>query len=157
MCQPRQKEALFNDVATMRRKVQDEFYDGVKWYIKHRPGGLFDVEFIAQTLQLQHAHKHPSITKTNTLDCYEALLQKGIIDIPTHKTLTEALVLWHNIQGILRLTTTGRFHEAGATTGQLDALLKCTGHANIAALHETMDTLTLQVRNIFNTLLEKEI
>ena len=157
LCQPRQKEALFNDVATMRRKVQDEFYDGVKWYIKHRPGGLFDVEFIAQTLQLQHAHKHPSITKTNTLDCYEALLQKGIIDTPTHKTLTEALVLWHNIQGILRLTTMGRFHEADATTGQLDALLKCTGHANIAALHETMDTLTLQVRNIFNTLLEKEI
>ena len=157
LCTHLDEKTLFGDVSSMRRKMQDEFYDDVKWFIKHRPGGLIDVEFIAQTLQLQHAHAHPEILNTNTMDAYVSLHKHKIIDDETYKTLTDALVLWHNIQGIIRLTTKGRFYEENATTGQLNALLKSTEEQSIEQLHRKMDILTDKVRTIFTTLLQRDI
>jgi glutamate-ammonia-ligase adenylyltransferase len=36
------------------------------WDLKQAPGGLVDIEFIAQALQLIHAAKHPEIVSTET-------------------------------------------------------------------------------------------
>ena len=43
------------------------------WDLKHAPGGLVDIEFIAQTLLLVHAPVRPDVLDTNTISALEKL------------------------------------------------------------------------------------
>ena len=43
-------------------------------------GGLVDLEFIAQHLQLVHAAAHPDVLSQNTLEAFRNLRRLGLID-----------------------------------------------------------------------------
>ena len=45
----------------------------IRWDLKYAPGGLIDIEFLAQTLQLRHAHEKPAVLSTNTIDALKRL------------------------------------------------------------------------------------
>jgi glutamate-ammonia-ligase adenylyltransferase len=47
--------------------------------LKRGPGGLVDVEFIAQMLQLKHGREHPEIRTPATLDALAAMEEIGAI------------------------------------------------------------------------------
>ena len=57
---------LLADVASMRARTAKEHRSASPWEIKHWRGGLLDLEFIAQYLQLREAHRHPEILDGNT-------------------------------------------------------------------------------------------
>ena len=47
--------------------------------LKRGPGGLVDVEFVAQMLQLKHGREHPEVRQPATLDALAALHEIGAI------------------------------------------------------------------------------
>jgi len=47
--------------------------------LKRGPGGLVDVEFIAQMLQLKHGREHPEVRQPATLDALSALHKIGVV------------------------------------------------------------------------------
>ena len=55
---PRDAELIAGDVVEMRGAIAKEKGDGERWDLKYAAGGLVDIEFIAQYLQLVHAHEH---------------------------------------------------------------------------------------------------
>ena len=59
LARPRDAGQLASDIAAMRRRVAAERGTDDPWAIKYAGGGLFDVEFIAQYLQLRDAATHP--------------------------------------------------------------------------------------------------
>ena len=48
-------------------------------HLKLGPGGLSDVEWVVQLLQLTHAHKVPGLRTTRTLDALAAAMQAGLV------------------------------------------------------------------------------
>ncbi len=59
---PRDAALIAGDVVEMRGAIAKEKGDGERWDLKYAAGGLVDIEFIAQYLQLVHAHRaarHP--------------------------------------------------------------------------------------------------
>ncbi|NUL44884.1 bifunctional [glutamine synthetase] adenylyltransferase/[glutamine synthetase]-adenylyl-L-tyrosine phosphorylase [Cellulosimicrobium funkei] len=61
-------------------------------HLKLGRGGLSDVEWLVQTLQLQHAADHPSLRTTGTIPALEALVQEGILPAEDGEVLDRA---WH--------------------------------------------------------------
>ncbi|HHT12542.1 MAG TPA: bifunctional [glutamine synthetase] adenylyltransferase/[glutamine synthetase]-adenylyl-L-tyrosine phosphorylase [Propionibacterium sp.] len=61
-------------------------------HLKLGPGGLSDVEWTAQLLQLQHAHEHPGLRATSTLDTLALLARLEILTDGQSARLSEA---WH--------------------------------------------------------------
>lgn len=61
-------------------------------HLKLGPGGLSDVEWTAQLLQLQHAHEHPGLRTTSTLDTLALLARLEILTEGQSARLSEA---WH--------------------------------------------------------------
>jgi glutamate-ammonia-ligase adenylyltransferase len=59
LCRVRDPDRLLVDVADMRRRIDREFTARSLWDVKYLRGGLVDLEFLAQYLQLRHAHDHP--------------------------------------------------------------------------------------------------
>ena len=50
----------------MRSAIAKEKGDKERWDLKYVAGGLVDIEFITQYLQLVHAHRVPDILDTST-------------------------------------------------------------------------------------------
>ncbi len=59
-------------------------------HLKLGPGGLSDVEWVAQLLQLQHAHEVPGLRTTQTLAALDAAVEAGLLASDDAETLTEA-------------------------------------------------------------------
>ena len=77
---PRDAKLTAGDVVEMRTAIAKEKGDSARWDLKYVAGGLIDIEFIAQYLQLVHAHRLPDILDTSTarvLDKARALERLG--------------------------------------------------------------------------------
>ncbi|MGH6719046.1 MAG: bifunctional [glutamine synthetase] adenylyltransferase/[glutamine synthetase]-adenylyl-L-tyrosine phosphorylase, partial [Alphaproteobacteria bacterium] len=64
LCRARPPGPLAAEIAAMRARVAAEHPAKGPWDVKYAPGGLIDVEFIAQYLQLRDAHRHPAMLAT---------------------------------------------------------------------------------------------
>src|SRR5581483_10591327 len=62
----RDRDLIAGDVLEMRRAIAEEKGDTTRWDLKYAAGGLIDLEFVAQYLQLVHAAAHPAILDTST-------------------------------------------------------------------------------------------
>ena len=62
-------------------------------HLKLGPGGLSDIEWTVQLLQLEHAHDHPALRTTGTLAAMSALVEEGLLAGEPAAELREAWVL----------------------------------------------------------------
>ncbi|MEJ2668811.1 MAG: bifunctional [glutamate--ammonia ligase]-adenylyl-L-tyrosine phosphorylase/[glutamate--ammonia-ligase] adenylyltransferase [Gammaproteobacteria bacterium] len=93
LCQYRSREALKKDVAAMRLKMLEHFStDGMACFdIKQDPGGVVDIEFIAQFGVLLWSHTNPEITRfTDTVRLLNALVEIGKLPQEDATLLTQA-------------------------------------------------------------------
>ncbi len=132
----RDPDRLVSAVADMRDRMERELAVDDFWSIKRFRGGMIDIEFIAQYLQLRHAHSHPEVLSTDTTDALERLAAAGCLDPSVAGELIEAMTLWRRLQGIVRLAfgagVAGR-HESPALQ---EFVARATGSADYAALEE---------------------
>ncbi len=104
---PRAPDKALRDVADMRRRIDKEFGTDNPWEVKYARGGLIDIEFAAQYLQLRHGHTHPGILSISTTQALLNAAGAGLLDPAVAGELVETLKLWRRVQGFLRLTTGG--------------------------------------------------
>ncbi|HEB79752.1 MAG TPA: glutamine-synthetase adenylyltransferase, partial [Rhodospirillales bacterium] len=111
LTRPRDADKLLGDVAGMRARMDEERRAESIWEVKHLRGGLVDIEFIAQYLQLKHAHAHPQILSTNTIEALERIHDAGLLEDGAARDLIQALNLWQGMQLMLRLSFGGPLQE----------------------------------------------
>ena len=149
--------ALLRDVADMRARMDGEHHTDVIWEVKHLRGGLVDIDFIAQYLQLRHAHDHPHILSTNTRAALKAIRDDGLIDPGVAAQLIEGLDLWQGLQGLLRLTIEGYLQkdpQADIPMALRDTLAAVGGCEDFAALEAKMRSTASIVHAHFRDLIE---
>ncbi|MFZ1414296.1 MAG: bifunctional [glutamine synthetase] adenylyltransferase/[glutamine synthetase]-adenylyl-L-tyrosine phosphorylase, partial [Defluviicoccus sp.] len=155
----RDPQALVRDIAEMREKMAHEHPTGSIWEVKHVRGGLIDIEFIAQYLQLLHAHQYPGVLSVTTADALDRLAGAGLIDQATHADLREALALWQAVQARLRLTLAGPVHAARGTRAAAPKALRRAVWGlmglDFEALVDRMSEASARVRAIFAQLIEE--
>jgi glutamate-ammonia-ligase adenylyltransferase len=152
----RDPDKLVFDVADMRARMERELTRaGDIWEVKHLRGGLVDVEFIAQYLQLRHGHDHPEMLDVNTAAALGKLARAGLIAAGIAAELADALHLWRNVQGMLRLTTVGSFDAAAAPEGLQGALARAAGEDDFASVAARIEAAAARVRAHFAALIEQ--
>ncbi len=104
LARPCDEDKLLIDVAEMRARMDAEHHTESPWSIKHLRGGLVDLEFIVQYLQLRHAAEHPTILSANTWRALKNLKNAGLISEDAAGILSRALDLWQAFQSRLHLT-----------------------------------------------------
>jgi glutamate-ammonia-ligase adenylyltransferase len=101
----------------MRKRLEAEKRTDSIWEIKQMRGGLVDIEFIAQYLQLLHAHDHPEILSTSTLTALRNIRSAQLLNREIADDLVDGLLLWQCVQERVRLSLS----EAIEATGEDDA------------------------------------
>src|SRR5207247_4475768 len=71
--------------------------------IKRGRGGIRDIEFAVQLLQLVHGRHDPDIRSPTTLDALAALAEHGYIDVDDARVLDEAYRLLRTVEHRLQL------------------------------------------------------
>jgi glutamate-ammonia-ligase adenylyltransferase len=135
---PRDPARLAVEVDDMRQRIADEHRDPPIWHVKHVRGGLVDIEFIAQFLQLRDAAAKPGVLDVNTINTLKKLGDAGSVPSDVAADLVATLTLWRDVQSLLKLTAEEPFDEEAATPA-LRALLAAGADAvDFAALKEKM-------------------
>jgi glutamate-ammonia-ligase adenylyltransferase len=153
---PRDSELIAGDVSEMRSAIAKEHGDSDRWDIKHAAGGLVDIEFIAQYLQLVHAHRHPSILDTSTAHVLEKARDLRFLAPEDADVLRPAVQLYQDLTQILRLCLPGPFDPNTAVPGLLRLLARAGDVPDFAALEATLADMQRRVRASFVRILGRE-
>jgi [glutamine synthetase] adenylyltransferase / [glutamine synthetase]-adenylyl-L-tyrosine phosphorylase len=145
----RDKRAIAGDVVEMRRAIAAEKGDSDRWDLKFAVGGLVDIEFIAQYLQLVHAAEHPEILDTSTARVLDKAWRLGLLPTAEAEVLRPAVRLYQNLTQILRLCLPGVFEPKTAGAGLLRLLVRAGDVPDFAALDAHVVETETKVRQSF--------
>ncbi len=109
LTRPRDAAGVANDVADMRRAIALEKGEDDVWDLKYAAGGMVDIDFIAQYLQLVHAADKPDILDVNTLHVLDNAARLGVLPPSAAEILRSAARLYHDLTQILRLCVSDKF------------------------------------------------
>jgi glutamate-ammonia-ligase adenylyltransferase len=152
---PRDAELTAGDVVEMRAAIAKEKGDRDRWDLKYVAGGLIDIEFIAQYLQLIHAHRLPGILDTSTARVLDKAWTLRVLTPEDAEILRPAVELYHDLTQILRLCLPGKFDPKTAGTGLLRMLARAADVPDFATLDATVIDMQAKVRESFVRILGK--
>jgi [glutamine synthetase] adenylyltransferase / [glutamine synthetase]-adenylyl-L-tyrosine phosphorylase len=152
----RDAQAIAGDAVEMRGAIAKEKSDGARWDLKYAAGGLVDIEFIAQYLQLVHAARAPDILDTSTTRVLDKAWRLGVLATEDAEVLRPAVRLYHDLTQILRLCLSGPFDPKAAAPGLAGLLARAADVPDLATLDAFLAETQAKVRKCFVRILGAE-
>jgi len=146
---PRDAAKLRTDIAEMRGRIEREKGTRDPWDLKQVPGGLVDLEFIAQGMQLLNAAGHPGILDQNTSDALRRAREAGVLAADEADGLLAAARLQTALSQVLRVAVDGRFDPAAAPRGLARLVAAAAGMPDLATLEAHLVETQAAVRSAF--------
>jgi glutamate-ammonia-ligase adenylyltransferase len=154
LTRPRDAENVAKDVAEMRRAIALEKGERDVWDLKYAAGGMVDIDFIAQYLQLVHAAGKPEILDVSTLHVLDNAARLGVLPQSSAEVLRAAARLYHDLTQILRLCVTERFKPDGAGEDLLRVMARAGDAPDFSSLQARVEETESEVRRVFRALVE---
>jgi glutamate-ammonia-ligase adenylyltransferase len=149
LCRERDADMVAGDVVEMRRAIAAEKGDSDRWNLKYVAGGLVDIEFITQYLQLIHAARTPDILDTSTTRVLDKAWKLGLLATEDAEVLRPAVRLYHDLTQILRLCLPGPFDPKTAAPGLAGLLARAADVPDFATLDAFIVEMQARVRASF--------
>ncbi len=87
----------------LRERQTQELVASGTIHVKYSPGGLIDIEYTVQYLQLINGKDHPSLHTTNTIEAIYSLQRLGLITMEEGKILEEDYLFMRRLIDALRI------------------------------------------------------
>jgi glutamate-ammonia-ligase adenylyltransferase len=146
----RDRAAVAEDVRAMRAKIADDKGSQGIWDLKQVRGGLVDLEFIAQFLQIVSAATHPNVLDQNTELALSKLSAAGVLSPGDAEILVPAARLYHTLTQVLRLCLDRPFVAEDAPRALKDLLARASDMPDFATLEATLKDTLQAVRDAFD-------
>ena len=144
---------IAQETRAMRALIAKEKGDSDVWDLKLAAGGLIDIEFVAQYLELAFAHKHPGILDVSTRKVVEEAGRAGLITPEQAEVLIDAHRLYTDATQFMRLSTSGPFDPAKAGAGVKRRIAAAIGFPDFEAFAAALDEARKRVRATFEAIL----
>ena len=152
---PRDPDKLLHDVADMRRRLLEDRGTDNPWQIKNPRGGMVDLEFLSQYLQLRHAHDAPAVLSRSAAGAFAKLADAGLLGGKEAETLIAGTRLLRQVEGALLLTYGPGFDETEAPEGVKQQLAQMAGLDDFAALRAELVSAQQQAYDLFRKYIEE--
>jgi glutamate-ammonia-ligase adenylyltransferase len=151
---------LRTEICRLRNRMEVEIAkEGEDHFnIKTGRGGMVDVEFIAQYLQLRYGADRPALQENNTLRSLEALKGEGILTGPDYMALADGYKFLRRLENRLRLVHDQSINELSGDRAYLVKLARRLGYPERPrrpdeVFLEDYRAVTRRIRDIFNRIL----
>ncbi len=121
-------------------------------HLKLGPGGLSDVEWMAQYLQMNYAGKNPRLRITGTLEVLNRAVAANLLTIADAATLSDSWLLATRIRNAVMLVTARHSDEVPKATESARAVSQVLGFASGEALMEEWRRQSRRARAVFERL-----
>ncbi len=123
------RENFVDDVQAMRRRVEAHIPSSEAGrQLKLGPGGLRDIEFSVQLLQLVHGRSDPRLHSPTTLEALDTLAEHGYIGRADAAVLSRAYRLLRTLEHRIQLLRLRRTHLMPTAPAELRRLGRALGH-----------------------------
>jgi glutamate-ammonia-ligase adenylyltransferase len=125
--------------------------------LKRGPGGIVDVEFLVQMLQLRHGQAKPSLRSPSIWQALDALHAEGLLSDSEYGQLKDGYGFLRLVESRLRIVTNRALEELPASCDDLEKLARRLGYeprdGKSAAIHFLIDRerYRQQIRQLYLT------
>lgn len=122
----RSRESIVGAIEGMRQKALQSYSDGLRPTIdvKSGTGGIRDVEFLVQGLQLIYGPETPSIIEGNTMTALDLLREAGILPGNVVEQLHDDYIYLRRTEHYLQILEDRQIHSLPTDSHELRALAK---------------------------------
>jgi glutamate-ammonia-ligase adenylyltransferase len=149
LARKRDPAALAKDIRDMRALIAREKGDRGAFDLKLAPGGLIDLEFLAQYFILAHAGAQPELARPETREALRAATRAGLIGPGEGETLADAHRLMTAVTQVLRLTLPDDAAPESAASGVKRRIAAAANAPDFARLTADLAQARKRVRAIF--------
>jgi glutamate-ammonia-ligase adenylyltransferase len=121
---------LASKVQAMRQRMEVERAGpaGKGAHVKLGSGGIVDIEFVVQYLQLRHGREHPALRTPNTLEALQALGVAGLLPADEAAALEESYRFLRRVENRLRIVADLSVNTLPNAPAKLEKLAKRMGY-----------------------------
>ncbi len=150
-------DSLSTEIYRLRQRMEKELgkEDSQHRNIKTGHGGMVDVEFLVQFLQLQHGRQHTEIRSRNTLDALQALQEADLLPTEDAERLSNGYKFLRRLENKLRLVHDQSINQLSADPTYLNKLARHLGYQQTPGqrpeqvFERDYAQITEDIRNIF--------
>jgi glutamate-ammonia-ligase adenylyltransferase len=124
--------------------------------LKRGPGGIVDIEFLVQMLQLKYGHGRPQLRRANTISAIQALHECGRLHDADYELFSSAYRFLRSLEARLRLMNPTARDELPEDRRELDKLARVIGYEDGESLLNEMEKFTVRIRERFDRLFDAE-
>jgi glutamate-ammonia-ligase adenylyltransferase len=150
------RSVLAREVAGMRRRMQDEVgrENAASYNIKQGEGGLVDIEFLVQYLQLLYGKQYQWVRVPGTYNALRALRKEKLIQTADYRMLSRAYLFIRKLESRMRIVSNQATSELSKDPERLQPLARRMGYTDetISAgrkLLSDYEELSRRVREVF--------
>jgi glutamate-ammonia-ligase adenylyltransferase len=101
-----------------------------RFNLKKGRGGLVDIEFVTQMLQLTHGHRLAKLRRRETLGALKALHDEKILDRDEYRVLADGYLFLRRLDHRLRLERDQSIDAFEAQPGRVESIAHALGYGN---------------------------
>ena len=142
---------LLEDVAAIKNRIERDIvaFDERERNVKLGAGGIREIEFVVQALQLLHAARHPFLQEPGTLKTIRGLAELEFLPSGDARQLEEAYHFLRRVEHRLQIEAEQQTHTVAEGGEPLEILARSLGFGNGAALKAELRGQMQAVRLIF--------
>lgn len=153
LARPRDRKTVLSDARDMRRRLEEAKPPRNDWDLKARPGGLQDIEFIAQALQVCAAPR-ADVVRNTTVSAISALVNAAAIEQEDAVHLIDSVHMILGMAQLLRSAHGSGFDPSGASANFAKSLSGLGGASDLDALQDLVSSRLEVVRGLYVKYLE---
>jgi len=149
-------ENVLRQVAAMKTRIEKEILsvDELDRNVKLGRGGIREVEFVVQALQLLNAGRQPFLQLSQTLPCLAKLAQYGLLERTDVARLDAAYRFLRDVEHRLQMDQNLQTHTLPKDTVARERVARLMGFTSAKAFESERRKHSAQVRKVYDELLQ---
>jgi glutamate-ammonia-ligase adenylyltransferase len=149
-------EGVLREVVAMKDRIEHEVVKTgeLERNVKLGRGGIREIEFVVQALQLLRAGRQPFLQGAQTLPILAKLVQYELLSAEESRLLAEAYAFLRDVEHRLQMEDNRQTHTMPADRRARERLARLMGFTTLGEFGTVHQTHTQNVRRIFDRLLK---
>ena len=137
------------EIVSIKKRIEASLSDNTN--VKLASGGIRDVEFIVQALQLLQSNSGEHLKEPNSLKAIDKLEHASLLTHQESEQLRESYVFLRHVEHRLQLLHGSQMHELPGSKEEVRFLGRRLGFNSTTAFEKTLQRTQLQVRKIYDS------
>ena len=146
---------LLDEIAAIKRRIERDIvgYENIGRNVKLGAGGIREIEFVVQALQLLHGARHAFLQETSTLKALPVLAELELIPHQEARALEAAYRFLRRVEHRLQIEAERQIHTIPEEGESLDRLARSLGFLSQKDFTSALRDHMQKVRSVFRRII----